>query len=79
MSSPGPLSHQYVNGIYIPAGLLIVGVAIIKKDWLPYAVALAAALGGWKAFINGVQDSVKFAESNFMANKYSSTQSAQAQ
>lgn len=41
-------SSEFVNGIYIPSGLLIVGVAIVKSEWLPYAVVLAAALGGWK-------------------------------
>lgn len=44
------LSSQYVNGIYIPSTLLIVGVAIVKRDWLPYAVALATGLGSWKVF-----------------------------
>lgn len=39
---PGSLlAPQYVNGVYIPSGLLIVGIAIIKKEWLPYAVVLA--------------------------------------
>ena len=44
---------QYVNGVYIPAGLLIVGIAIVKREWLPYAVALAAVLGAWKVYSNG--------------------------
>jgi cytochrome-b5 reductase len=51
---PGLLSPQYLHGIYIPSALLIVGVAIIKKDWLPYAVVLAAALGGIKVFRNSM-------------------------
>ena len=46
------LSPQYINGIYIPSGLLIVGVAIIKKEWLPYALAVALALGSWKIYVN---------------------------
>lgn len=37
-----------VTGIAIPAGLLLVGTAIMKSEWLPYAVVLAAVLGGWK-------------------------------
>lgn len=43
-------SSAYINGIYIPSGLLIVGVLIVKKEWLPYAVALSLVLGGWKIF-----------------------------
>lgn len=42
------LSKAYVDGIYIPSGLLILGCFIVKKDWLPFAVALAAVLGGYK-------------------------------
>lgn len=38
-------SKKYVDGIYIPAGLLILGTAITKRDWLPYAVVLTLALG----------------------------------
>ena len=47
-SSPGPLAPQYVHGIYIPSALLVVGCAIVKMDWLPYAIALAAVLATWK-------------------------------
>lgn len=42
------LSKTYIDGIYIPSGLLIVGCAIVKKEWLPFAVVLALALGGYK-------------------------------
>jgi cytochrome-b5 reductase len=48
----GLMSSQYVNGVYIPAGLLIVGTAIMKKEWVPFAVALAAVLGAYKVFSN---------------------------
>jgi hypothetical protein len=50
MAAPGPLSSAYINGVYIPCGLLIVGCAITKADWLPYAVLVAAVLGGWKVY-----------------------------
>ena len=43
-------SPAFVHGVYIPSGLLVVGVAIVKAEWLPYAVALALALGGYKIF-----------------------------
>lgn len=46
------LSPQYINGIYIPSALLIVGVAIVKKDWLPYAAVVALILGSWKVYNN---------------------------
>ena len=32
------------NQIYIPAALIVVGCAITKPIWLPFAVLLAAAL-----------------------------------
>ncbi|KAI9837828.1 MAG: NADH-cytochrome b5 reductase [Sarea resinae] len=46
------LSPQYIHGIYIPSALLIVGVAIVKREWIAYAAALAAILGGWKIYNN---------------------------
>lgn len=49
----GPaLSSQYINGIYIPSTLLLVGVAIVKSAWLPYAAAVAVLLGSWKIYNN---------------------------
>jgi cytochrome-b5 reductase len=42
------LSKQYRDGIYIPAGLIVVGCLIAKRDWVPYAIALAAVLTGYK-------------------------------
>lgn len=52
MASPF-LSKEYINGVYIPSGLLIVGTLIVKSEWLPYAVLLALALGGFKIFSGG--------------------------
>jgi len=46
----GALSSQNINGVYIPSALLIVGIAIIKKEWLPYAVMFAGLIGGYKVF-----------------------------
>lgn len=49
MATKEPLtSKRYVDGIYIPAGLLVLGTAITKREWLPYAVILALALGIFK-------------------------------
>lgn len=57
MSSP--LAPQYIHGVYIPSALLIVGTAIIKQEWVPYAVAMAVVLGSWKVFINRVRKVLK--------------------
>jgi cytochrome-b5 reductase len=46
-------SPQYVNGVYIPSALLLIGVTITKRDWLPFAVAFAAIVGGWKIYSGG--------------------------
>lgn len=46
------LSPQYINGVYIPSALLLVGTAIVKIEWLPFAAVLALALGGWKVYTN---------------------------
>ncbi|KAF2184131.1 NADH-cytochrome b5 reductase 1 [Zopfia rhizophila CBS 207.26] len=54
-----PLAPQYVHGVYIPSALLIVGIAIVKKEWLPYAVAVAAVLGGWKVYSSGSRKILK--------------------
>ena len=51
MATKEPLSSKkYIDGIYIPAGLLVVGVAIVKKEWLPYAVLVTLALSAIKFF-----------------------------
>ncbi|KAL5614789.1 hypothetical protein BROUX41_004878 [Berkeleyomyces rouxiae] len=41
-------SRKYFDGVYIPMGLIVFGVYIVKKEWIPYAVALAVALGTYK-------------------------------
>ena len=47
------LAPEYVHGIYIPSALLIVGVAIVKMEWLLYAIVLTAVLAGWKFYTTG--------------------------
>ena len=42
-----------MQGVYIPSALLIVGTTIMKSDWVPYAIVMAAVLGGWKIYSNG--------------------------
>ncbi|KAK4448579.1 NADH-cytochrome b5 reductase 1 [Podospora aff. communis PSN243] len=46
------LARKYFDGIYIPAGLIILGTFIVKKEWMPYAVVAAIALGSLKYFNN---------------------------
>ena len=46
------LSSQYVNGIYIPSGLLLVGIAIVRAAWIPYAAAVVLVLSSWKIYRN---------------------------
>ncbi|KAL1867750.1 hypothetical protein VTK73DRAFT_4012 [Phialemonium thermophilum] len=44
------VSSKYVNRIYIPAGLLLIGTVIVKKEWLPFAAVLAALLSAFKYY-----------------------------
>lgn len=46
------LAPQYINGIYIPSALLLVGTFICKKELLPYAVLMAITFSGWKLYNN---------------------------
>jgi len=52
-------SKQARDGIYIPAALIVLGCAIVKMDWVPYAVALALGLVGLKLWRNRVQKVLK--------------------
>ena len=44
------LSRAYFDQVYIPAGLLVFGTFILKKEFVPYAAALAVALGGYRFY-----------------------------
>jgi hypothetical protein len=76
MSNEGLFRTSYVQGVYIPSALLIVGTAIMKSEWVPYAIGLAAILGGWKVYSNG-----SFYQFNVMcmSDGSSSPQGAQAE
>lgn len=39
-----------LHGLYIPAGLLVFGAAIVKPEWLLHAVGLAVALMAFKVY-----------------------------
>jgi len=58
MGNPA-FSQANISGVYIPSVLLIVGVAIIKREFIPYAVAFAALVGGYKIFTSGPPSSRK--------------------
>lgn len=51
-SRSAALSSQNINGVYIPSALIIVGIAIVKKEWLPYALVVVSLVGGYKVFSN---------------------------
>lgn len=44
------LARKYFDGIYIPIGLLVVGTAIVKREYTVYALLLGIALGTLKYF-----------------------------
>ncbi|KAI9741049.1 MAG: NADH-cytochrome b5 reductase [Cirrosporium novae-zelandiae] len=50
MANESLMARKYIDGVYIPTLLLIVGTAIVKREWVPYAVAVAAIAGGYKIF-----------------------------
>jgi len=51
------MAPQYITGVYIPSAILIVGTAAFKLQWLPIAIAVCAALGGYQ-FLNNQQKKV---------------------
>ena len=63
MSSPTAqnkyLSRSYIDGVYIPSGLLVVGCLIVKREWVPYAILLALALGGYKVWNNSTYNALR--------------------
>ncbi|OJJ47286.1 hypothetical protein ASPZODRAFT_151791 [Penicilliopsis zonata CBS 506.65] len=45
-------STENINGVIIPSALLVVGTFLVKKELVPFAVAVAAMLSAWKVFSN---------------------------
>ncbi|KAK7425384.1 NADH-cytochrome b5 reductase [Neonectria magnoliae] len=39
--------RKYIDYVYMPALLLIVGTLIVKKEWTPYSALVAVAFGIW--------------------------------
>ncbi|KAK3954152.1 hypothetical protein QBC32DRAFT_337055 [Pseudoneurospora amorphoporcata] len=48
MAEGSLLERKYFDGIYIPAGLLVIGTVIVKSEWALYAVVAALVLGAIK-------------------------------
>ncbi|KAL7798397.1 ferredoxin reductase-like protein [Trichoderma ceciliae] len=46
----GVFARQYIDYIYVPAALLVVGTVIVKSEWTPYAVLVAVVLGTYNYF-----------------------------
>jgi cytochrome-b5 reductase len=66
------LARKYVDGIYIPVGLLVVGTAIVKREWTAYALLLGIALGAMKylrsgAFLGREQQATVFEITDLLA------------
>jgi len=47
-----PLAEHYINGIYIPATLIISITALTKIQWTPIAVAISVVLAGYQIYAN---------------------------
>ncbi|KAK5109864.1 NADH-cytochrome b5 reductase [Meristemomyces frigidus] len=61
----GPFAPQYIAFVYIPSFILVAGTAAIKASWLPVAIVVALALGGYQTFANQEKkalDPTKFQE-----------------
>lgn len=43
-------SRAYFDAVYIPAGLIVFGTVILKRELVPYACALALALGSYRFY-----------------------------
>ena len=41
------LSRHYIDYVYVPGFLLILGTTIVKREWVPYAAGLALVLGAY--------------------------------
>jgi len=50
--APNPLSAQFVQFVYIPSAVLILGALLFKKDFLPLAIAATGILGGIQYVLN---------------------------
>ncbi|OAA74631.1 nitrate reductase [Akanthomyces lecanii RCEF 1005] len=50
MADESLFARQYIDYVYVPGFLLIVGVAIVKAEWLIYAVPVALLFGAYNFY-----------------------------
>ncbi len=46
----GPLSPQYINGVYLPSAVLLLGVGVVNWHYLPAVAVVTIALGAWQVY-----------------------------
>jgi cytochrome-b5 reductase len=44
------LARHYIDYVYVPATLLVVGTLVVKRDWVPYSILVAVALGAYNFY-----------------------------
>ncbi|KAL4736930.1 NADH-cytochrome b5 reductase 1 [Aspergillus similis] len=62
------LSLENITGVYVPSALLVVGTFILKKGWVPFAVALTAGFVAWKLSVGGSSKPRKILNPNEFQN-----------
>lgn len=55
----GPLSLQYITGVYVPSAVLCLGVSLWDWHWLPFTAIAAVVLGAWQVYKNQVKKTLK--------------------
>jgi cytochrome-b5 reductase len=52
MASQGEswLERHYIDYVYVPAALLVIGTLIVKKEWVPYSALIAITLGAYNFY-----------------------------
>ncbi|KAL9096813.1 MAG: hypothetical protein Q9163_006395 [Psora crenata] len=48
-----PLSPQLITSVYLPSAIVLIGVGIAKKEWLPFALVIPVVLGALHYYGNG--------------------------
>lgn len=47
MADTSLFARHYIDYIYVPGALLIAGTAIVKSEWLIYAIPIAILFGAY--------------------------------
>ena len=48
-----PLSPQLILSVYLPSAVVLLGVGLVKKQWLPFALVIPIVLGALHFYGNG--------------------------